>query len=172
MDEQQKQNAVKQFGSFMGEYMDRRGQAKFDAAHEDSKLANQHPDHNFASRYSNPNHPASQGGLVGTLSGGKVQYTGPLQRVTDRRNKIRSNLGISRTAGKEGRTQRRNQRPIRKFLTPDALYLMVANYPSKEQQAEVLDALEEAKQADGGQTNLEFGMIRKTLGLQGLGRKE
>ena len=171
LNEQQKQNAVKQFGSFLSEYMDRKSQAKFDGVHENSKLAGVHPEHQFASRYSDPNNPASQGGLVSTITGGNYQYTGPLQRLTDRRNARRSKFGISRQAGAEGRTQRRNKRPIRRFLTPDAIYLMVVNYPSKEEQEAVLEELEQAKIEQKGQQQWDINAIRKTLGLQGLGRR-
>lgn len=170
MDDQKKQNAVKHFGSFMADYTDRRSQAKFDGAHEDSKLAGLHPDHHFASRYSDPNHPASQSGLVSTLSGGNVQYKGPLQKMSDRRNARKSKLGISRQAGREGMKQRRNKRPLRKFLTPDAVYLMVVNYPTKEEQELVLEELEQAKKDDKG-SQMSISGIRKTLGLEGMGRK-
>ena len=145
MNDKQKENAVKHFGSFMAEYHDRRGQAKFDSENVDSKLANLGPEKTFASRFSDPNHPASQGGLVQTFSGGKVQYKGPLQKITDRRNVRRSRLGISRQAGREGRTQRKNQRPLRKALRQDVLYLMVVNMPTKEEMDLVLSELEKSK---------------------------
>ncbi len=67
--EEKKEGAVKHFGSFMGEYYDRRGQAKFDAENEDSKLSGVTGEHEFASRYSDPNSAASKGGLVSTFSG-------------------------------------------------------------------------------------------------------
>lgn len=168
LDDQQKENAVKHFGHFLAEYYDRKGQAKFDAENEGTKLAGVTGEKEFASRYSDPNHPASQGGLVSTFSGGKVQYTGPLQKLTQRRNDRRSRLGITRQVGPEARKQRRDMRPMRKFLKQDVLYLMVVNLPTKEEQEIVLAELERAKQEGKGQE--EFN-LRKTLGLQGLGRK-
>lgn len=68
----QKENAVKHFGHFLGEYYDRRGQAKFDNANADSKLAGVTGEKQFASIYSDPNHPVQSGRLVETLTGGKV----------------------------------------------------------------------------------------------------
>ena len=167
LNDEQKENDVKHFGTFLGEYYDRRGQAQFDAENEGSKLAGVTGEKEFASRYSDPNHLASQGGLVSTFSGGKVQYTGPIQKITDRRNARRSRLGITRQAGPEGRKQRKSQRPMRKFLKQDVLYLMIVNMPTREEQDIVLAELEEAKQENkGGQ---DFN-VRDTLGLQGVGR--
>ena len=50
------------------EYYDRRGQAKFDGKAEGSKLAGLSGEKEFASRFSDPNHPASQGGLIQTVT--------------------------------------------------------------------------------------------------------
>lgn len=144
--EEQKVGAVKHFGHFMRDYYDRQSQAKFDAAHEDSKLAGVTPRKEFASRYSDPNHPASQGGLISTISGGAYNPKGPLGKLQDRRNARRSKIGIggNRPVGKEGRQQRRNMRPLRRVLKTDALYLMVVNLPTQEEMDTVLAELERA----------------------------
>jgi hypothetical protein len=83
-------------------------------------------------------------------------------------NDVRSSLGISTQAGSEGRKQKRDHRPMRKFLKQDVLYLMVVNLPTKEVQEVVLAELEKAKQEK--KETQEFN-LRNNLGLQGLGRK-
>ena len=165
MSDHAKENAVKHFGHFLAEYYDRRGQAKFDGKAEGSKLAGLTGEKEFASRFSDPNHPASQGGLIQTVTGGSVQYQGPLQKLTSRRNARRSRLGISRQAGPDARKQRKDNRPTRKMLKQDVLYLMVVNMPTKEEMDTVLAALEQAQKE---KPSNDFN-IRETLGLGGAG---
>ncbi|KAI9718090.1 MAG: hypothetical protein M1812_004348 [Candelaria pacifica] len=69
--EEQKVNAFKSSGNFMADYFDRRAQAIYIAQNPDSKL-NVAPPPKFASRYSDPNHPANSGSIVALATGGKI----------------------------------------------------------------------------------------------------
>ena len=62
----------KKSGHFLGDYFDRRAQAKFEAENPDSKL-NVAPRKEFASRFSDPNHPANDGSPISLITGGAVQ---------------------------------------------------------------------------------------------------
>lgn len=149
MNPSQKESAVKHFGHFIQDYNDRRGQATFDMENPDSKLTGVTPRKEFASRYADPAHPASQGGLVSTVTGGNYNPRGPLGKLQDRRSARRPKLGImaGRQPGREGRKQRRNARPLRTLLKTDALYLLVVNMPTKEEMDAVLAEVEAAKKA-------------------------
>lgn len=145
MNTAQKENAVKHFGHFVGDYMDRRGQAKFDAAHPDSKLGGV-PQQDFASRYSDPNHPASTGGMISIATGGKYNPPSPLDRLRNRHSDRRQRMGLGASRlGKENRQQRKQNKPLRKLLKQDAIYLMVVNLPTEEEMQAVLKAVETTK---------------------------
>jgi hypothetical protein len=132
MNESQKQNAIKQFGSFASDYFDRRAQAKFHAENPNSILP-EVPMQEFASRYSDPNHPASQGGLISIASGGKVNPVGPVGRM---RQKRMSKKGIDPSTAQtlpQKLKERKKKSPMKKALKQDAVYLMVVNLPSQEE---------------------------------------
>jgi hypothetical protein len=91
-----KENAVRRGGNFVGEYMDRRAQAKWAGENADSQMANSVPKPKFHSRYADPNHPASSGDPLALLTGGHLQIStlrgavtgqaeSPLQRITAER---------------------------------------------------------------------------------------
>lgn len=68
----EKQAAIKRSGKFVGEYMDKRARAKWAGDNPDSALANAAGKESFASRYADPNHPASSGDPIALLTGGWV----------------------------------------------------------------------------------------------------
>lgn len=66
---QKKENkASKAFGSF-NDYLDRRARAKYAGENEGNTL-NVQTNEGFSSRFLDPNHPATNGGLIGLISGG------------------------------------------------------------------------------------------------------
>ncbi|MCJ1237963.1 hypothetical protein MMC14_005950 [Varicellaria rhodocarpa] len=149
----EKQNALKKSTKFIADYYDRRGQAMFDARNPDSSLSIPQTQ-KFASRYSDPNHPAVNGSLISLVTGGYIdpnriksglsgssgQQSGGLGRgrgllpsrsggllVPNRRSEMKENMQQGRRYGITGR-----------ILRQDILYLMVVNMPSQE---EINDAL-------------------------------
>ncbi|KAK9371539.1 uncharacterized protein V1513DRAFT_386639 [Lipomyces chichibuensis] len=80
-DNGQEQNKLKRSQKFIADYFDRRAQATFNAQNHGSSLAVP-MDSQFASRYSDPNHPANSGSLIALVTGGKVD---PRRRRRERR---------------------------------------------------------------------------------------
>lgn len=62
---------LKKKGEFVGNYWDKRAQAKYAAKNPDSMLA-VGPKPEFTSRYADPNHPASSGNLISLVTGGHI----------------------------------------------------------------------------------------------------
>ena len=124
-----KENAFKKSGKFIGEYMDRRAQAEYNADNPNSSLAVPQ-DKQFASRYSDPNHPANSGSLVSLVTGGNID---PRARRRNRGpiGKIRKATGTDK--------------PLRKYLRQDVLYLMIVNMPTEEEMAEAKERMEREK---------------------------
>lgn len=54
-----------------------------------NRLAGVAPHQEWASRYSNPNHPARQGGTLAVLTGGKYNPKGPVRNMMDKRKERR-----------------------------------------------------------------------------------
>ena len=102
--------------AFLSDYFDRRSQAKFEYSNPDSRL-NIQPSPSFASRYSDPNSPAMNGGLIGLLSGGHMSSR-------------RSRRQQRRWGGLEHQKQPRGPK---RFLKQDVLYLMIVNMPCEEE---------------------------------------
>ncbi len=59
-------------GKFVADYFDRRAQAKWTHENPNSKLAVPIARPEYASRFSDPNHPANNGSIISLLTGGKV----------------------------------------------------------------------------------------------------
>jgi hypothetical protein len=70
LSESEKKAAVKRSGEFVAQYMDKRARAKWAGENPDSALANASGKEKFASRYADPNHPASSGDPIALLTGG------------------------------------------------------------------------------------------------------
>ncbi|KAI9698762.1 MAG: hypothetical protein M1836_003872 [Candelina mexicana] len=101
MPDAQKQNAFKTGGNFLADYYDRRAQATYIAQNPDSKL-NVAPPPKFASRYSDPNHPANSGSIIALASGGK---TVPPRRNDGRRSGGPLGLAKAVVSAAGGRSQ-------------------------------------------------------------------
>lgn len=104
-----KPNAFKKSGRFIGEYMDRRANATYNAENPDSSLSTGAPE--FKSRYADPNHPASSGSLISLVTGGKVDPRGVNNKNQSKRAG-RGGLGLIR--GSVGYIRR--EKPVKKML--------------------------------------------------------
>ena len=98
--DKQKKNAFKKATAFLGEYGDKRAQARFQAQAPDSQL-NAQPAPEFASRWADPNRPVNQGGLLGVLSGGMINPKGHRRQ---RRQGSQTAVGISTPSNGQKRT--------------------------------------------------------------------
>lgn len=138
-----KQNSLKRSGVFLADYLDRRAEAEYAGTHGlDSKLsvAGATDQQKFASRYSDPNHPANSGSIVALLTGGAVD---PRAKILGRRADMRAKLsGQTLTEqdrqnvamGRGGPTTKEKRKgPIRasvkKVMTEDVMYLLIAEIP-------------------------------------------
>lgn len=143
-------------GAFLQDYMDRRARASYSFKNPDSKLTVKE-DHKWASRYSDPNHPANSGHLVSLLTGGLINprplgqggvllgfVWQPALKKINEKMKERSGENVSRIEpvedrddnpyGAYGRERREGVRKSQKgligrILSEDVLYLMVCNLP-------------------------------------------
>ncbi|KAK9357943.1 hypothetical protein V1504DRAFT_397936 [Lipomyces starkeyi] len=102
-DNGQGHNKFKRSQKFIANYFDRRAQATYTAQNPGSSLAVP-VNSQFASRYSDPNHPANSGSLIAIVTGGKVD---PKRRKRERRAR-RKGLDTSAVpvAPREGRIKR------------------------------------------------------------------
>ncbi|KAI4600894.1 hypothetical protein KJ359_013057 [Pestalotiopsis sp. 9143b] len=137
LDEKKKENSIKQFGSFMSDYYDRQAAAKFETQHPESRIPTA-PRKEFASSYSDPNSAAGSGGLISIATGGKYNPVGPLGRIRNRRSERRGEGDVDRETRLQTRRRRKDNRPLRRMIKQNALYLMVVNLPSQEEMDRVL----------------------------------
>ncbi|KAK9319958.1 hypothetical protein V1517DRAFT_356584, partial [Lipomyces orientalis] len=121
-DNGQEQNKLKRSQKFIADYFDRRSQATYARQNPESSLAVP-IDAQFASRYSDPNHPANSGSLIALVTGGKVD---PRRRRRERRVSRRGQDPSTVPVGpREG--------PIKRMLKQDVLYLMIVNLPTDDE---------------------------------------
>ena len=152
LSENEKENIFKRSGKRLGDYFDRRAQAKFEKDHPESKL-NVHQERHFASRFSDPNHPANSGSLIALVSGGTIDTTESDQAKAQRRARKRQHKDARRLAGgreprydASGMNKRAPQGGIKGLMRSDFLYLMIVNYPSEAELKEAAQVLETLKQ--------------------------
>lgn len=168
-------NAFKKASKFLANYADKRAQAKYAYKNPGSSLANPQ-DIKFASRYSDPNHPASSGSLIALLTGGHIN---PPSRKDQGRAIGREFENQIRVA--EGRTPRstdpdeprgmirRLLREVSCLQSPDSLcedfanimikdvlYLTIVNMPTEEEMAEAQRRIAQMKEMKAQQGNF-FG---------------
>jgi hypothetical protein len=144
----EKDNVFKGSSKFVAGYMDRRSAAiyvsylglELDRSKLIVRKAYQHPssklnvpqEKKFASRYSDPNHPASSGSISALLTGGAVDLSkGKRERRHRIRDKRRQRRGLAPLTEEEKR--RPKQTLIGRLLTQDVLYMMIVNMPSQEE---------------------------------------
>ncbi|KAK4943273.1 hypothetical protein LTR10_017116 [Elasticomyces elasticus] len=127
---EQKQNAFNKAKAFVGDYGDRRAQAKFEAAHPDSIL-NITPKKEFSSRFADPNHPVNKGGPLCVLTGGAISKDNKKRERKEREAK--EDIAA-------GRQPKSNGGLKKKLLSEHVLYLMIVNMPTDEQLHAVAEA--------------------------------
>lgn len=108
----------------------------------------------FASRFSDPSHPANSGSLISLVTGGVVN---PAARRQERRASKQDRRAMKREykdqrrmmRGKSPRGPRRVRRPkgqrkgiIKKILQQDVLYLLIVNLPTEQEVQESVADLE------------------------------
>ena len=156
--EEQKQNAFKRAANFAADYSDRRAQADFAAKNPEVAQLNVAPRKEFASRWADPNHPASTGGLISILSGGAIE------RPTRRRRRENDGQMRSGRTSIRGRREQRLGGPgglvgaAKRSLKEGVLYLMVVNMPSEEELQAAAELKARAKQGGFG------GQLQKMMG--------
>lgn len=150
--ENEKENVFKRSSKRLGDYFDRRAQAKFEKQYPESKL-NLHQEQHFASRFSDPNHPANSGSLIALVSGGAIDTTESDRAKAERRAQKRQYKDARRMArGREprydatGLNKRAPQGGIKGLMRSDVLYLMIVNYPTESELKEAAEVVEKLKQ--------------------------
>ena len=124
-----KDSTFKKSTAFVNDYMDRRAQASYTADNPHSSLSVPQ-EQKFASRFSDPTHPANSGNLISLVTGGAYD-----PRARRRQKGIGGR--IRKATGLEG--------GIKKVLRQDVLYLMVVNMPSEEEMAVARREMEREK---------------------------
>jgi hypothetical protein len=151
---EKKQNALSSAGVFMSDYMDRRAQAEYADTYAHSALTGPRPEKKFASRFSDPSHPANSGTLLGLLTGGHF----------DPKAKLRGRKAVRRAAAKGitlneqdirnaemGRRQAlglRRQKLIGRIMQKDVNYLLICNLPTDEELQEISRRMAAAKEQE------------------------
>jgi hypothetical protein len=129
----QKENALKRAMAFVGNYYDKRAQAKFAAQNPDSRLNVQ--EHTFAGKYADPT-TFEHSGIVGNLTGGAID---PSRDKWERKQQARAYRAAN--SGSHGG-------PLgligfaKRTFSEGVLYLLVVNMPSEQQ----LQAAKEAEE--------------------------
>ena len=150
---EKKQNALKSSGSFIADYLDRRAQAEYAGSNPNSKLASPPPSKPFASRYSDPNHPANSGSILALLTGGHFDPKGPKRARRAERRARKRGVALTETDIKNAEMGRRpigRQGLIRRVLQKDVLYLTIVNLPTQ-QEMDVVKREMEREDKDLGQ---------------------
>jgi len=138
--QEKEQNAFKSAGAFMATYLDRRAQASYTGSNPMSKLASPPPEKKFASRYSDPNHPANSGTILGLLTGGKFDPKAKRRGERAQRRAHRRGYHLSEQDVKNaemGRLPKRRKGLIGRVLHKDVLYLTIVNLPSESEMKEL-----------------------------------
>lgn len=99
-----KQNKLKSSQKFVADYLDRRAQARYAGENPSSSLAAA-PQSQFTSRYSDPNHPASNGSLISLVTGG---YIDPKASKMQRRERRDIRRGMDPTQARRTGNRRQN----------------------------------------------------------------
>ena len=131
---------------FLREYYNRRARAKFEHENPKSKLSVL-PKEEFASRFSNPTHPANNGNIVNLVTGGKIDRP----NIKERRAIMRGlPQGKGRMTPAEARRPENQRRggvlgAASRKMHEDVVYLMVVNLPSDEEMQAMRAEMDERK---------------------------
>ena len=131
-----KPSKFKSASKFVNEYSDRRAQAKFQGETPEANLIVPQ-EKQFASRYSDPNHPASNGSLISLLTGGKVD---PMSMRRQRDQSMKEKRGFTGPLGMV-----RHYQPVRRVMRQGVLYMMVVNMPSEAEMAKAKAEIEKQR---------------------------
>ncbi|KAK4941004.1 hypothetical protein LTR66_014852 [Elasticomyces elasticus] len=138
---------LKEVKANLSEYYDRRSQAQFAHQNPESKLGGNNPeDIQFASRYSDPNHPASQGSLISLLTGGHLNPRAGVDKLRQKRRdnkREEANQQLAESGSSEQAPYSRvanREGVLKRVLRQDVLYLMVVNMPTEEELAAAMAA--------------------------------
>jgi len=162
---EKKQSALKDYGAFLSDYLDRRAQAEYAGTYTGTKLASlaPPPEKKFASRFSDPNHPANSGSIVALLTGGHVDLMKKKRARKARRRAWRRGVELTEQDihnEQMGRKTVARQGLISKVMTKSILYLAIVNLPSQAQMDQVKDAMKEAE------TNAEEGEFAQAQSIE------
>ena len=120
-------------------------QAEYSGSNPDSKLAVPPPSKQFASRYSDPNHPANSGTILGLLTGGHFDPKARKRGREAQKKARKRGIHLTETDienAKMGRRPMGRQGLIRRVLQKNVLYLMIVNLPSQREMDEVMRGME------------------------------
>ena len=145
-----KPSKFKSVSRFVNEYSDRRAQAKFQGETPEASLMVPQ-EKQFASRYSDPNHPASSGSLISLLTGGNVDLH---SRRRQRDQAKRDRRGVMGPLGMV-----RHYQPVKRMMRQGVLYMMVVNMPSEVEMAKAKAEMEKQQSEDKKGGDVDEKMI-------------
>lgn len=119
-----KANRLKSSMGFETDYYDKRAQASY--LHKNPTQRIDLPNPAFATRVSDPNHPAFRGSLLTLVSGGKIP---PKAERRTRRREERIQAGVAPSRKQERKAWRRK----RKLMRQNVLYLLIVNLPTEQE---------------------------------------
>jgi hypothetical protein len=155
---EKKQSALKSSGNFIAEYLDRRAQAEYAGANPNSKLTGPPPSKQFASRYSDPNHPANSGTILGLLTGGHFDPKARRRGRKAERRARRRGVPLAEADIKNaemGRKPMGRQGLIRRVLQKNVLYLMIVNLPTTQE----MDSVRREMEREDAENEKEIGRM-------------
>ncbi|KAK5004620.1 hypothetical protein LTR16_000154 [Cryomyces antarcticus] len=136
---------MKKTQKFVAAYLDKRAQATYAAQNPTSSLtAPRAQSQQFASRYSDPTHPATNGSLVSLVTGGAVNPRARRQEKRDRKRARREGWRGQQRIGGQSVRGRGEKKGVRKMLQQNVLYLMIVNMPTDEEIGEARRKMEVA----------------------------
>ena len=167
LQDETKANKLTTSTAFVGSYFDRRAHALYGATNPNSKLAVPPPpsDKPFASRYSDPNHPANSGTIWGLVTGGRYDPVAEKRARKAHRRAARRGVVLTeeeiqnakmgrKLQPERGGRMRKGKGPVglvvggaKKVLVQDVLYLTVVNLPSGDEMKEIREEMERMKRS-------------------------
>ncbi|KAL4863053.1 hypothetical protein BDV12DRAFT_202480 [Aspergillus spectabilis] len=145
--------------TWVRDYIDRKSQASFEAEHKGSAVAVPGSGRKaFTSRYNDPDHPANNGKLLSTLSGGLytpkpclIERVGAAIEESQDKKRHAQGLPPSETWEEKWARKKKETSSRIKILREDVMYLMIVNMPTEEELSESVAKLQYlAQQGDLG----------------------
>ncbi|KAJ0167462.1 hypothetical protein CTA2_2505 [Colletotrichum tanaceti] len=100
-----KKNALDRMEIWMEDMSDKRAQTKWAAENSDKPAASLMPNHEFRSRYADPNHPAASGDLVALVTGGRWTYVDKKKDKKSKKDKESREEEEEEEGGSQGLTR-------------------------------------------------------------------